>query len=194
MNNDKTLSGRTAIIYAHPDEKSFNHAILSAVIDRLNAEKKGFDLIDLYHDKFNPVFTVEDLNSYVGGHIPDPLVRRYQQILSRADNVIFIFPVWWYEMPAILKGFFDRVMTPGFAYSFDHGGAMLPGLRISRTLVVTTSGGDSAPLANYFEGHFIPMVLESVGFSGCEWCNCPDTGDDDRTRREKFIEDLLSRI
>lgn len=194
MNTATGLRGRTAIIYAHPDEKSFNHAILSAVMDRLGAEKKEFDLMDLYHDGFNPVFTVEDLNSYVGGHIPDPLVRRYQQILSHADNVIFIFPVWWSEMPAMLKGFFDRVMTPGFAYSFDHGGAMIPGLRIPRTLVVTTSGGDSVSLANYFEGHFIPMILESVGFTGCEWCNCPDAGGDDRNLREKFIKDLLARI
>lgn len=100
----------TLIIYAHPYEKSFNHAIFEKVKQDLTKKHKGFDVIDLYKDCFNPVYTTEELALFKDGKTTDKLVSQYQEKISNADEVIFIFPIWWNDTPAMIKGFIDKVM------------------------------------------------------------------------------------
>lgn len=111
MSCDKTL-----IIYSHPYEKSLNHAILNRLCQLLTDDGQAFDVIDLYKDNFNPVLTREELNKYRFGKSIDSNVLHYQQQLMTAKRLLFVFPIWWNDIPAILKGFLDKVMTKGFAY------------------------------------------------------------------------------
>ena len=69
-------------------------------------EKKGqtYELIDLYEDGFNPVYTKEELALFNKGQALDPLVLKYQESLASCDRLIMIFPIWWADMPAIVKG------------------------------------------------------------------------------------------
>jgi NAD(P)H dehydrogenase (quinone) len=103
------------IIFAHPDNKnSHNAAILRHVTGRLKMKYAPFEVIDLYADNFDPVLRL----------IPEPelkveLVKRYQRLVARADRLIFISPVWWYNVPSMLKGFLEHVFYSGFAYSFE---------------------------------------------------------------------------
>ena len=104
------------IVFAHPDSrKSHNAAVLEFVRETLKANGKECETIDLYAEGFSPLYTAEE---YAGGKPVDGKVAEYQQKIAKAERLVFIHPVWWYGMPAILKGFFDRVFTPGFAYSF----------------------------------------------------------------------------
>lgn len=122
----RTLSGRTRkegpmrvlIIYAHPDPKSFNAAILGEMKRGLKDGGHDVTVIDLYADQYNPVLV---FNENVKRSDVDEKTKRYQELIAKADHLIFIYPVWWYGLPAILKGFFDRVLTPGFAYIFKNG-------------------------------------------------------------------------
>ena len=99
----------TTIIFSHPWEGSFNRAILDVVIDTLRQQKRQYQLIDLVADGFNPTMTANDLAGYNRGETADPLVAKYGEMLQGTDRLIVIFPIWWGMMPAIFKGFLDKV-------------------------------------------------------------------------------------
>jgi NAD(P)H dehydrogenase (quinone) len=113
---------KTLIIYAHPDTepRGNGYHIFSEVKRTLEAAGIEYALIDLYKDNFNPVLRKEE--HYVsGGKEIASEVLAYQKIIADAGKIIIIHPVWWGGMPAILKGFFDRVLTPGFGYKYENG-------------------------------------------------------------------------
>jgi NAD(P)H dehydrogenase (quinone) len=128
------------VVYAHPEPTSFAAALKDAAVRALSAAGHRVEVSDLYGEGFNPVagrhdFTAdadparfhyqsEQLNaSRTGGFSPE-LVRE-QQRLMRADLFVFVFPLWWGGLPAIVKGWFDRVCAYGVAYAdgkrFDQG-------------------------------------------------------------------------
>jgi putative NADPH-quinone reductase len=106
-------------VLAHPKASSFNGAILNRIRDEL--EKKGHevDIWDLYALGFNPVLPLSEIQR---GFSIDPLVQRASESLRKADAYLFIHPVWWGGMPAILKGFVDRVFRSGVAFDFIKNG------------------------------------------------------------------------
>lgn len=106
------------IIYAHPNSASFNHAVLEKVKQGLQQSEHTYTVIDLYHDHFDPVLVFNDMFKRRDLK-KDPETERYRTLVKQADHYIFIYPIWWYGLPAILKGFFDRVFVSGFAYSFE---------------------------------------------------------------------------
>ena len=101
------------IIYAHPDSKSFNHAMLETVKSNFEKRNLSFKIIDLYAINYNPVLSLEELK----GKNSEQTIE-FQKLIKEATNIIFIFPVWWFRAPAILEGFCDKVFTVGFAYRF----------------------------------------------------------------------------
>ena len=104
------------IVYAHPDaHDSHNAAIKRHVEENLKGRAKEYETIDLYAEGFNPLLSAQ---AAIGKGEPDGLVEKYQGKIAKSERLIFIFPIWWYAPPAILKGFFDRVFTAGFAYNF----------------------------------------------------------------------------
>lgn len=149
------------IVYAHPWEGSYNHAILNSITKALEAKEETFQVINLYKDGFNPVFTAEELEQFNRGETPYELVKEYQKKLSQATELIFIFPVWWWDLPAILKGFIDKVMLSGFAFLEDKTTGALKGLltNIEKTTVISTSTTDKDYIesegGNAIQGVFI---------------------------------------
>lgn len=126
------------IIYTHPNPNSFNHAILETVAG--TARDAGDDVVirDLYELNWEPVLGGSDLVSFKSGGIPDD-IRREQEFIRGADVITFIYPVWWAGMPALLKGYIDRVMSYGFAYQYGAAGpeGLLKG---KRAVLFTTQG------------------------------------------------------
>jgi NAD(P)H dehydrogenase (quinone) len=113
---------KTLILYAHPDTEPRGNCyhILLGVRSALASAGEEYALIDLYKDGFNPVMAKEE--HYVsGGKSIAEEVLAYQKQIAAAKRLIIIHPVWWGGMPAILKGFFDRVLTPGFGYQYVNG-------------------------------------------------------------------------
>jgi putative NADPH-quinone reductase len=106
---------KNLIIFAHPESKnSHNGKILQIVKEKLEENKEETTIIDLYGEKFDPLVSKEEWSG-----IQNKTVQKYQNLVKEAHRLIFIYPVWWYGAPAILKGFFDRVFTNGFAYNFQ---------------------------------------------------------------------------
>ena len=106
---------RFLLVFAHPDnEKSHNAMVLREVRSFLDSLKAEYSVIDLYADKFDPLMPHDEwAREGLGAE-----VKKYQKMIKESDRLIFIYPVWWYNSPAIMKGFFDRVFTSGFAYNF----------------------------------------------------------------------------
>ena len=107
----------TLIFYAHPKREGHNAALLAAVQQELQAAKQEYQLIDLYQDSFDPILHPNE-HYTSGGYDKSDQVVHYQDLIANASRLIFIYPVWWGAMPAVLKGFFDKVLTPRFAYRY----------------------------------------------------------------------------
>lgn len=131
------------IIYAHPSNDSYNHAVLETVKTALQTKGHTVVVHDLYQQKFDPILTTSDLVSYrQGGLHPD--VAQAQAAVAQADALTFVFPVWWAAAPAILKGWLDRVFSYGFAYDSNPDGSIRQLLKGKKGAVVVTQGTPKA--------------------------------------------------
>jgi len=132
---------QTLIIYAHPYDGSFNHAILEEVKAGLEASGRPYEVIDLYADGFDPRYTAEELSLFSKGETTDPLVERYQKMIEASDSWIFVSPIWWSDVPAILKGFLDKVMKQKWAYLPSSTGVKGKLTHVRSAWAITTSTG-----------------------------------------------------
>lgn len=110
---------RAHIVFAHPAEQSFTREVLHAVRRQLTAHGHTSSVSDLYATGFRAEMSLEEYEREsrydVSLPVPDD-VRAEQVALEEADLWVFVYPVWWADCPAILKGWFDRVWTAGFAH------------------------------------------------------------------------------
>ncbi|MEN3028436.1 MAG: NAD(P)H-dependent oxidoreductase [Aquificaceae bacterium] len=129
------------LIYAHPNPKSFNHSIKEEVIEVLRSKGRHYELRDLYALGFNPVLSASDFETFLSGGVPED-IKREQDIIKASELLLFIYPIWWTGMPAILKGYIDRVFSYGFAYE-EKGGELVGLLSDKRAVVINTLGASA---------------------------------------------------
>jgi putative NADPH-quinone reductase len=131
---------RVLVIFAHPLEDSYAAALRDVVVETLSAGGHEIDLCDLYKETFDPVMSARERSVYRDTVHNIVAVGEYVQRLRQAEGVIFVFPTWWYGMPAILKGYLDRVWLPGVAFEFGPQAIrpLLTGMRLFG--VITTTG------------------------------------------------------
>jgi len=129
---------KTLVILASQNKKSFNNAIKDKVMEILKEKNQEVVLRDLYDLNFNPVLTSEDQQKNYNGNPPED-IKTEQDYIKWADKIIVINPVWWTGMPAILKGYIDRVFSYGFGYKFDKTG-LVKLLRGKEVLIFNTTG------------------------------------------------------
>jgi len=134
---------RALVVYCHPREGSFSAAVRDTVIDRLEASGAQVRLHDLYGQGFQPVLTGDEWSGYLACPANQVPVADQVADVAWCDTLIFIYPTWWYGLPAMLKGWLDRVLLPGVAFIMPKaaGETIRPGLHhISRLGVFTTCG------------------------------------------------------
>jgi putative NADPH-quinone reductase len=133
---------RVHVVFAHPRADSFNAALHETIVAALRGAGHAVDDLDLYAEDFSPALTAEERGAYhtIGGNLAG--IEHYVERLRAADALVISGPTWWYGMPAMLKGYFDRVWVPGVAFELlPRGGAIKPGLtNIRKYAVVTTTG------------------------------------------------------
>lgn len=122
------------IIYAHPNDGSFNHAILEVVGKTLSRQGIETTVSDLYAMDFNPVLKIEDLIKTKED------VKKEQDKIARADFILTIYPVWWAQMPAILKGYIDRVFDYNFPFQINEKGFPVKLLKGKKGVLISTFG------------------------------------------------------
>jgi putative NADPH-quinone reductase len=133
---------RVLVIYAHPLADSFAAALHRTLVAGLQRSGHQVDDCDLYAEGFDPVLGAAERRAY---NTPSPDLTRVAEHVARlraAEALVLCFPTWWYGMPAILKGYFDRVWAQGVAFHLsERGGAIRPALtNIKKITVVTTYG------------------------------------------------------
>ncbi|EJF99046.1 NAD(P)H-dependent oxidoreductase [Flavobacterium sp. F52] len=131
---------RHLIIYAHPNGESLNGRFKDALQGYLL--QKGNEVIvrDLYELQFDPVLSLQDMEGQRKGQVEDD-VRLEQEFISWAEHITFIHPIWWTGMPAVMKGYIDRVFSYGFAYRYDQG--VQKGLLKGKQAVIINTHGKS---------------------------------------------------
>ncbi len=131
---------RVLVVYAHPNPNSFNHALLESFSKGLREGGHKFEIIDLYALDFDPCMKLEDFAQFIGGEMPKDVLEQQEKI-AQADALVFVYPIWTFGQPAILKGWIDRVFSVGFAYELDENTGDVKGLLAhNKVLFINTTG------------------------------------------------------
>lgn len=183
----------TTIIVSNPSKDSFSEKILNSMIDGLSNKNKIYDVINLYEDNFNPVMTKEEVNLYSKGQTKDILVKKYQEILKESNEIVFIFPIWHNNVPAILKGFFDKVFVKEFAFIEENKRPKGLLTNIKSGMLITTSETDTDfiknDLGNPIEKAIINGTLNVVGMSNLSWVNI-NLADYNENNEKDYLENI----
>ena len=116
----------TLIVTAHPDTDSLTHHAAHRLQQLLGDAASTF--AHLAQEGFDPRFTVQDRRDNLTRQISDPAVVAEQERVDDATDVVLVFPVYWWSMPALLKGWIDRVFITGWAFGFDESDRLVPSL------------------------------------------------------------------
>lgn len=133
---------RIVLVVAHPDPNSFSHAIARTARGTLEGSGHEVTVLDLYAEGFRTAMTPEERMAYHGDRpMLDPMVERHAGFVKQAEALVFVYPTWWSMMPAILKGWLERVMVPGVGFVFDEHHHVRRGLvNVRRVVGISTYG------------------------------------------------------
>lgn len=167
---------RILVVFDHPYQQSYCAALLQAIREGAAAAGHELDLIDLFREGFDPVLKQEELKRYAEGYTDDPQVIDYQKRIDEADHLVLIFPIWWQVMPALTKGFLDRVLLPPWAFEETEGIVPSGKLRHLSATVLTTMGFPHwyyrIHFGNALKGALLRGTLGFVGIRKRRWLNC----------------------
>lgn len=155
---------RVLIIFAHPSQQSYNFSILQQVIAGLGEKGHDIQVDDLYVQRFDPVMTEAELYRK---QAPEDILQEQTKVIW-ADILFFIFPIWWWGPPAILKGWLERVLCLGFAFTYDiKRNGYIGTLQERKAVIISTGSSDpgSYPVAWQAAAH-INYVGDILAMSG----------------------------
>jgi Putative NADPH-quinone reductase (modulator of drug activity B) len=198
------------IVFDHPygaaaseniaHQRSYSAALLAAATRGLTANGHHIDLIDLHADGFNPVISAEDLAMWRQRKTNDPMVAQYQQRLIAADHIIFIFPIWWEAMPALTKGFIDKVFVKGVLFDEGKGGrpfySLMPKLRgVSLLTVMSTPNA----IYKWIFGDPVTKILfrgtfRKMGIHKLKWYNYSGMEHRSLEKRQQYLRKTEHRF
>ena len=195
---------RALVIVAHPSPESFVSFLGSEVVAELQNSGHEIRHHDLWAEEFSPVFTAYERLNHVGDveeklkNLPE--LRQHVEDLQWCDALVLVYPTWWSGQPAMLKGWFDRVLMNGVAWVLPEGAARIRPLltNVRRLVVVTTHG--SSKFVNALEGESGKRtVFRSVRLMlhrrvRCEWIAMYGVDNATLSQREKFSSHVRRRI
>jgi NAD(P)H dehydrogenase (quinone) len=157
------------VVFAHPDPDSFGAAVRAAAVAGLERGGHRVEVIDLYGEGFRTAMTAEERLAY---HSPQPLldpqVIAHAELVRHAEALVFVYPTWWSGLPAILKGWLERVFGDGVAFTMHpETGKVVPALRHVRVIVGVTTYGSP---------HWSRVLLGDAGrrtLHRALWLCCP---------------------
>ena len=146
------------IVVAHPDPKSLTHGVAAHLAEGVASSGSSFETADLAAEGFDPRFTAADLAVH-RREVPAPAdVAAEQARIDRADALVLVYPVYWWSMPGLLKGWIDRVFANGWAYDYSPETGVVKKLRGLRVHLVAIGGADLRTYARH--GYFGAMKTQ----------------------------------
>lgn len=133
---------RVLVVYCHPCEESFNRAVCDCAIKALNDAGNEVRLLDLYAMGFDPTMRPEEWRDYHTPQVNEMPVAEHLAMVKWAEALVFVYPTWWFGLPAMLKGWCDRVFVPHTTFDMPTDSQpMGPKLtNIRRIAIFTTCG------------------------------------------------------
>ena len=133
---------RILMVYSHPVAESFGSTMRDAALAGLREGGHEIRLTDLYAEDFDPRLSRQERLDYEDQQRNTLNVAAHVEMLQWAEGLVLVFPTWWYGLPAMLHGWFDRVWVPGVAFKMRDGGKVIePNLRNIRLVIGITSCG-----------------------------------------------------
>ena len=131
---------RCLVVYCHPLPESFGAALRDAAVATLGGRGWEVRVVDLYAEGFDPVVSLEERRNME--HAPiDPKLATHIENLRWAQAILFVYPTWWYGLPAMLKGWLDRVWWTDVAFKLPPDGRIVSLMgHVQRIGVITTCG------------------------------------------------------
>ncbi|MCX5226046.1 NAD(P)H oxidoreductase [Streptomyces sp. NBC_00233] len=161
------MTAHTLLVLAHPRTDSLTAQVAARLHARLEDEGGTVDVLDLYAEGFDPALRPEDEPDWENREkVYSPEVHAHMDRILAADDIVVVFPVWWFTPPAILKGWIDRVWNYGFAY-----GRSRPRLAGKRLLWLALMGGTPEEIERLGMTDALGLMLVT-GIS--EFCGLPD--------------------
>lgn len=159
---------KTLIIFTHPNHQSLCYAFLQQVIQgcKENPNVEGLQVLDLYEESFNPLLMFNE-NKRRRDMYLDPDLEKYRKQIMWADQIVFVYPIWWGRPPAMLLGYIDQIFASNFAYR-DKKGLLPEGLLKGKSVVCisTMKGPAKYPLLWLNNAHKILMKRALFQFVG----------------------------
>ncbi len=158
---------KVSVILAHPQKGSFNHAIALAAVQQITDNGHRVFFHDLYQEGFDPLLLGEEMAK--DASLPR-LVAQHCQEIAEAEGILVVHPNWWGQPPALLKGWVDRVIRPGIAYTFvagDSGEGVPKGLLKARVAVVFNTSNTEAVREAAVFGDPLETIWKNCIFGLC---------------------------
>lgn len=180
------------VVVSHSDPDSLTHHVATSVSDAIRTAGGTVETADLATENFDPRFSTADLNLFRGNGTAPADVIAEQERIDRADHLVLAFPMYWWSMPALLKGWIDRVFVGGWAFDYNPGVGIVKKLDRLTVHLVAVAAEDSES----FERHGVHEAFRTQIERGIvEYCGATVGsttfvhGSDTRSR-----DDLLAEI
>ncbi|MFC3688010.1 NAD(P)H-dependent oxidoreductase [Aquipuribacter hungaricus] len=158
--------GGTLVLTAHPDSTSLTHHAARRLRDLLGPD--DVTVAHLAQEGFDPRWTLADRRAYLGQATPGPDVLAEHRRVDQADHLVLVFPVQWWSLPALLKGWVDRVLVAGWAFDLDEDGTVVPRLQRLTVHLLPLSGTSAGSFDRHGYTRSFRTQLEQgvVGYCG----------------------------
>ncbi|WP_415975706.1 NAD(P)H-dependent oxidoreductase [Rhodococcus sp. 077-4] len=145
------------VVVSHSDPDSLTHHVARSVSDAIRAAGDTVETADLAAENFDPRFSMADLDLFRGNGTTPADVIAEQVRIDRADHLVLVFPMYWWSMPALLKGWIDRVFVSGWAYDMTADTGFVKKLDRLTVHLVPIAGDD----ADSFDRHGIDAAFRT---------------------------------
>jgi NAD(P)H dehydrogenase (quinone) len=190
---------KTLVVVAHPNPASFNiNGIVATVLEELKNKQHEVIVRDLYAMNFNPVLSGADFGAFATGSVPADIQTERDHV-SWATNIVLVYPVWWIGRPAMMQGYFDRILGFNFAFTVDQNGARGL-LKNEKALVINTAGSPEFVYDGWPDSKNLvsrPVTEGVLGYCGISnvkqmtFFGLPSSTDE---QREKMLADVKTEI
>ena len=177
------------LIYGHYNDKSFNAAIRDTFIKSSKDKGNKVDCVDLYKEKFNPIFA---------GEKPDNTVLDHRKRIEKSDVIVLVAPIWNFRMPAMVEGWIDKVLSPPWAFSFKklfgNYGYPIGNLKGKKAVVFCTYGSPQFAIRTFFLNMLTKRLRRGVfticGITDVVYKRFFAVPFVSKEKREKFLEEV----
>ncbi|WP_434664987.1 NAD(P)H-dependent oxidoreductase [Paraburkholderia sp. A3BS-1L] len=187
------------IVVAHPLSNSLSHTLAERIAGSLSSKGISPQVADIHQEQFSPAMSIEDVNHYRGyGELPSDVAAEQARI-DGADMLVVVFPVYWWSVPAVLKGWVERVFTGGWAFKTDASGRIVGNMRDIPVRLIATGAADKGSFDRHGYTQAIQtQIIEGVfGFCGLRDTQISmfyDADKADSRAIDRFIEELAPML